>query len=452
MQPSILFRIIVLYFVFRLSSSQVKSIYKQDSLFKEAIDYFYSTKHFETISPKECGSVKLDKDLTKLKGHKFLIDSNEKYFPQFMNRDVDPEFPKVFIWKREDYTLESIAEAVRSLIDENLHLYGAMVIRGIGIQNGDEDLNGSCNNSTNKDTSTTSFSFSTLLRSLGYQLTKYVGGVTVRKEADGQPMIYPASEEDPEVCMDLHQDNVYWATPPAKLFFYYEKVAHKGGLNPLLDMRGYEKALTQLEDNIGVKIIDQFESKGVRYENFYPDGRNPNSRFLSWQKSFQTEDRQEVEKNLHSGNFQYEWAKEYHSNGTEYQHLRKWNVMSPFKTHPVTGERLWVNMIVANHASYFHDHPNYPELVGVPFSDQKEKKASQIGINLNNEYPFNVKYGDGSTIPYEIIQKLRGLAWEKSRGFKAQDGDLLIVDNYVAQHGRLGYKPPRKFWIGISLN
>ena len=126
--------------------------------------------------------------------------------------------------------------------------------------------------------------------------------------------------------------------------------------------------------------------------------------------------------------------------------------MSPFKTHPVTGKRLWVNMIVANHASYFHDHPNYPELVGVPFSDQKEKKANQIGINLNNEYPFNVKYGDGSTIPYEIIQKLRGLAWEKSRGFKAQDGDLLIVDNYVAQHGRLGYKPPRKFWIGISLN
>ena len=37
-----------------------------------------------------------------------------------------------------------------------------------------------------------------------------------------------ASNENSHVSMDLHQDNVYWPVPPAKLFFYYEQPAAKG--------------------------------------------------------------------------------------------------------------------------------------------------------------------------------------------------------------------------------
>jgi len=103
---------------------------------------------------------------------------------------------------------------------------------------------------------------------------------------------------------------------------------------------------------------------------------------------------------------------------------------------------LWVNMIVANHASYFHDHPSYPELSDIPYTVEGER-----GI----DYPFNIKYGNGESVPYEVIQTLRRLAWETARAFKAEAGDLLVVDNYRAQHGRLGYEPPRKFWVGISL-
>lgn len=125
-------------------------------------------------------------------------------------------------------------------------------------------------------------------------------------------------------------------------------------------------------------------------------------------------------------------------------------------------------MIVANHASYFHDHPSFPELANIPYTDPPDAAAgaadttvaatlpvpphSDGALPAGFEYPFTIKYGDGSAVPYSVIQTLRGLAWEEAKAPSPKDGDLLIVDNYRIQHGRLGYEPPRKFWIAICLS
>lgn len=34
----------------------------------------------------------------------------------------------------------------------------------------------------------------------------------------------------------------------------------------------------------------------------------------------------------------------------------------------------------------------------------------------------------------------------------AEAGDLVLVDNFAAGHGRLGYTPPRKAYISIIIN
>lgn len=201
-------------------------------------------------------------------------------------------------------------------------------------------------------------------------------------------------------------------------------------------------------------------TQGVRYENYYPNA-SVDSRFVPWQSSFKTEDKAEVAHLLKEGNFEFEWTA---SGG-----LRKWNVLSPFKDHPVTGEKMWVNMIVANHASYFHDHPSFPELANIPYTDPEPISAAiptatapstpafapqqhqqqQQHVPEGFEYPFNIKYGDGSNVPYSVIQTLRGLAWERAKAPSAENGDLLIVDNYRVQHGRLGYEAPRKELIAM---
>lgn len=403
-------------------------------------DYFSSSDDIDMISPED----------SHIKNRPYLIDSKEEYFPESLKTCCQGGTPFVKLFQLRQQAaaaaacaaagddgapgvcsqgsptsmgaqLKELGQQTRALLQGELHKHGVIVLRGLPLPR--QDANSSDVLGT----------YSEFLHATGYKLTKYVGGVTARQESE--PMVYPASDEDPAVSMDLHQDNTYWPVPPAKLLFYYERPASVGGLNPLLDMKEYATlAQARFPD-----IVAKFATLGVRYENYYPDASVDN-RFVSWQASFESTDKEVVEANLKAGNFGFEW--------TPKRGLRKWNVLSPWKQHPVTGEQVWANMIVANHASYFHSHPSFPELNGIPFVVGQLPDA----LRSMEDYPFNIKYGDGTHVPYDVIQKLRGLAWDNAVAFKPRPGDLLVVDNYLAQHGRLGFAPPRRMWLGISLD
>ena len=128
----------------------------------------------------------------RLCGRPYLIDSNEPYFPQTLNPEIDSDFPKVFCLRSG--AAESAGPAAKRLVDAELSNYGALVLRGLPLAR--DGAPQAC------------MSFSNFLFSTGYDLTKYVGGVTIRPETD--PMVYPASDEDPHVCMDLHQDSTHY--------------------------------------------------------------------------------------------------------------------------------------------------------------------------------------------------------------------------------------------------
>jgi len=412
-----------------------------------------------------------------LRDRPFLIDSGEDWFPQRLRAAGKPlagdthdveHFPAIFNVEQrlmedehassmkltedpcdgDDLRLSAWAEVCRCFLDDNLAKFGAIVLRGVPFAR-------SGNHLAEEDT----FTFPDFLRATRYKMTPYVGGVTQRiQQNSDQVPVYPASDENPKVCMDLHQDNTYWPVQPAKLLFLYEKPADIGGLNPLLDMRVYLSALQEVarDDPVLQQGLDRLEREGMRYENWYPDRKFDNNNFVSWQKSFGTNSMQEVEAKLVKEKFGFEWVYAAPRGGSgsdasgnkkhDLKGLRKWNVLSPMKTHPVTGERLWVNMVVANHASYFHAHPSFPELAKKKYNDAGSAEDAYL-------YPFNIRYGGGGEIPYEaVLQKLRKLAWELAVGVKAHAGDLLVVDNYRAQHGRLGYEGNRKMWLGISLD
>mmetsp|Transcript_43023 Transcript_43023/g.85201 ORF Transcript_43023/g.85201 Transcript_43023/m.85201 type:complete len:503 (-) Transcript_43023:260-1768(-) len=412
-----------------------------------------------------------------LRDRPFLIDAGEDWFPQRLRAAGAPlagqthdteDFPAMFhveesliqdehasITTCDDAICEAVrprlsawAEACRWFLDDNLTKFGAIVLRGLPF------APSSCYTSEEE-----MLVFPDFLRATRYKMTSYVGGVTQRmQQNDDEVPVYPASDENSKVCMDLHQDNTYWPVQPAKLLFLYEKPADVGGLNPLLDMRMYLRALREAarDDAFLREGLDRLEREGVRYENWYPDKQFDNNNFVSWQKGFGTDDTQEVEAKLVKEGFGFEWVYAGARGGSgsdgdgikkqELKGLRKWNVLSPMKTHPVTGEHLWVNMVVSNHASYFHAHPSFPELAKTSYSDVRSTEDSY-------PYPFNIRYGGGGEIPYEaVLQKLRKLAWELAVGVKAHAGDLLVIDNYRVQHGRLGYEGSRKLWLGISLD
>ena len=86
--------------------------------------------------------------------------------------------------------------------------------------------------------------------------------------------------------------------------------------------------------------------------------------------------------------------------------------------HPTTGEPLWFNGVHTNHKSY------YEEAYHVDTSDGS---------------PMHTTYADGVTIPEATIATIRAAVWNHSVALQLSTGDLVIVDNMLASHGRMGW-------------
>ena len=56
-----------------------------------------------------------------------------------------------------------------------------------------------------------------------------------------------------------------------------------------------------------------------------------------------------------------------------------------------------------------------------------------------NEYSYHCTYGDGEEFEEELIDHIRSVSWHAAIPLKLQAGDVLILDNILAQHSRMSY-------------
>ncbi|XP_077995139.1 dapdiamide synthesis protein DdaC-like [Glandiceps talaboti] len=59
------------------------------------------------------------------------------------------------------------------------------------------------------------------------------------------------------------------------------------------------------------------------------------------------------------------------------------------------------------------------------------------------KYPLHSCYGDGEEFTDEEISNVRIAQWKKAVGFHWQHGDVLLLDNFQAMHGRVGTETPQ---------
>ena len=112
-----------------------------------------------------------------------------------------------------------------------------------------------------------------------------------------------------------------------------------------------------------------------------------------------------------------------------------WNTRPAFMPHPDTGEKIWFNAIHVAHVSALTESPMYPG---------KDK--------LDTVYSWNTTYGDGSPIEAEVIQHIRACMWQSTYAFQWKTGDMLIVDNMNALHGRLSYTGKRNIIVYMTAD
>jgi alpha-ketoglutarate-dependent taurine dioxygenase len=226
--------------------------------------------------------------------------------------------------------------------------------------------------------------------------------------------IYTSTDYPADQSIFPHNEHSYSPTFPLKIFFFSVTPAQSGGETPIGSCR-------KIGDRIHPDIRSRFIQKGVMYVRNFGDNFG-----LPWQTVFQTTEKSVVEEYCRSHDIEVEWK--------EGDKLRTRQVGPAVVRHPKTGETVWFN-----HATFFHVSTLEPTI------------REALLANFNEaDLPTHTFYGDGSPIEPAVLEHLRAAYQQEMVYFPWQKGDILMLDNMLAVHGRNPYEPPRQLLVGMA--
>lgn len=254
--------------------------------------------------------------------------------------------------------------------------------------------------------------FEQFIQAINMPLMEYMEGATPRKKLGDK--VYTSTEFPPERSISIHNELCYVTTWPMKILFYCITAPDEGGETPIGDVR---RVLERLDPQVRQRFID----KGWMLLRNFGGGFG-----LPWQTSFHVSDKAALEEYFRQAKIGFEWIDE--------NHLRTRQVRPAVAQHPKTGEWVWFN-----HIGFWHVSSLEPELRQLFLTDLTE-----------DGLPFNTYYGDGSTIEDEVIDELRRAYDAEMVSFPWQVGDVLLLDNMLAAHGRSPFVGERKILTAMG--
>ncbi|MCA1614515.1 MAG: TauD/TfdA family dioxygenase, partial [Acidobacteria bacterium] len=226
--------------------------------------------------------------------------------------------------------------------------------------------------------------------------------------------IYTSTDYPSAQSIFVHNENSYQQSWPLLIFFFCETPSEAGGETPIADCRNVLR-------RIPPAVRERFERKGWMYVRNFGDGFG-----LDWQTVFQTSDRSVVEAHCRANGIVAEWG--------ERNRLRTRAVRPAIARHPRTGEDVWFN-----HATFFHVTTLEPGI--------RQALLAEFG---GDDLPSNTFYGDGSPIEPSVLEELREAYRQETVTFPWRKGDVLLLDNMLAAHGRAPYVGARKVLVGMA--
>ncbi|MGB8509928.1 MAG: condensation domain-containing protein, partial [Pyrinomonadaceae bacterium] len=226
--------------------------------------------------------------------------------------------------------------------------------------------------------------------------------------------VYTSTEYPADCEIPLHNELAYSHQWPMRLWFCCRQPARAGGETPLADSRRVLRL-------IDPAIKERFERKGIMYVRNFNSGVD-----LPWREVFQTNDRARVEEYCRAGRIECAWGDE---DGLRLRQLR-----GAVATHPRTLEHVWFNQVVLFH----------------PTSLPPAVRDSLLSVIPEQDLPKNCYYGDGSPIEPSVIDEIRGAVGASVVAFQWQAGDLLMVDNMLAAHGRRPFDGEREILVAMA--
>ncbi|MFD3587653.1 TauD/TfdA family dioxygenase [Streptomyces sp. NPDC058683] len=226
--------------------------------------------------------------------------------------------------------------------------------------------------------------------------------------------VFSSTDLPPHQSIRMHNENSYTLTFPGKLLFACLTAPAEGGATPVVDCR---KVLA----NLPAALVDRVRATGWTLTRNYSEYVS-----LDWRTAFATDDPEKVEEYCAENLVSWEWREDVR--------LRTRQLRPGTITHPETGEEVWFN-----HLAFWNEWSLDPMI--------REALTDEFGPD---GLPFNTGVGDGAPLTRDDVETLNAVYEAATVRERWQRGDVMLVDNILAAHGRDPFGGDRKIAVAMG--
>ncbi|MBC8327078.1 MAG: TauD/TfdA family dioxygenase [Verrucomicrobia subdivision 3 bacterium] len=248
--------------------------------------------------------------------------------------------------------------------------------------------------------------FDAIVAAIGFPVFSYADSLSNAYRINYTPRVFSANEAPPEVTIFLHHEMAQTPSPPSKLFFFCQTAPTEGGATPICRSDILWEHLVEQRPAFAADC----KNKGLKYSNVMPAEADKDSGMgRSWQCTFSAETREDAEAQMTALGYTWQWQ----PNGD----LRATTPVLPAVRDLGDGRASFFNQLIA------------------AFNGWKDTR---------NDPAKAITFGDGSPLDPEDVATASALADDCTFDLPWQSGDLALIDNHTAMHGRRTFKGPRK--------
>lgn len=316
----------------------------------------------------------------------------DKTLPWLIQAECDSGPTALALWARRN----------RTQVDRWIHDAGVLLFRGFGV--------------------TSAGAFREVCAAVSPDLRSYVGGDSPRQGVADR--VYTSTEYPAQLEVLLHNELSYAGWSPDRVFFGCLEPAGSGGETQIADGR-------EIYRRIDPRVRRRFEERGLTYLQYLWDGNGPPGTGKSWQQTFETTDRAAVARYLTDSGMEFEWTD---------RGIRTVARHPAVVRHAVTGEKCWHNQ-----ADQWHRG-----MASVKDAVPGAEAGVKSGGAGTEDFGNHVTFADGREIDTADLYHIREVSRRCEVLFPWQEGDLMVIDNVLAMHGRKPFTGSRKVLVCMA--